>query len=648
MLAKKALSAAPAAVPAYIEDAFSTYLYTGTGSSLSINNGIDLSGEGGMVWLKGRSNAYNHYIFDTARGTGKSIYSSLTLGQQTSATTLTAFNSNGFSLSTETDVNNSSDTYASWTFRKAQKFFDVVTYTGTGSNRTVSHNLGSVPGCIFVKRTDTSADWQVYHRDVGNTKYLVLNSTAVEATSSGRWNDTTPTSTEFSLGTNTAVNANGGTYVAYLFAHDAGGFGDDSDQSVIKCGSYTGNGSATGPTVDLGFEVQWLLVKGSDVSGAHWYLIDATRGMGFNGTKEIYANLDAAEQAQTKNIVPTATGFQVVTTDGYLNTSSKKYIYIAIRRGPMKTPEVGTEVFTPAVRTGTNADASYTGLSFSPDLVIGKARANAYSPAPTYTTKLIGVNAQLASSTTAVESTATDAITGWLNTGYNLGADNSLGNYNLTTTSNNHVTWNFLRAPGFFDTVCYTGDFTAGSTQKHNLGVVPELIIIKARNDARNWIVYHSALGATKFIELNSSAAEQTSSSRWNDTAPSSTVFTLGQAFDVNYTYNYVAYLFASVTGVSKVGSYTGNGSSQTINCGFTSGARFVMIKRTDDTGNWFVWDTARGIVSGNDPYLRINLASAEVTGQDYIDPSNSGFEISTSLAELNASGGTYIYLAIA
>jgi hypothetical protein len=121
----------------------------------------------------------------------------------------------------------------------------VVTYTGTGVNRTVSHNLGSVPGCIIVKRTDTTGDWQVYHRaNTANpeTDYLVLNSTAATADSNTRWNDTAPTDAVFSLGTEATVNASGGTYVAYLFAHDAGGFGDDGEQNVISCGSLYWNG----------------------------------------------------------------------------------------------------------------------------------------------------------------------------------------------------------------------------------------------------------------------------------------------------------------------------------------------------------------------------------------------------------------------
>jgi hypothetical protein len=112
---------------------------------------------------------------------------------------------------------------------------------------------------------------------------------------------------------------------------------------------------------------------------------------------------------------------------------------------------------------------------------------------------------------------------------------------------------------------------------------------------------------------------------------------------------NYITYLFASCSGVSKVGSYTGTGTTLQVNCGFTGGARFVLIKRTDSTGDWYVWDSARGIVAGNDPYLLLNSTAAEVTNTDYVDTYSAGFEISsTAPAAINANGGTYIFLAIA
>jgi hypothetical protein len=132
--------------------------------------------------------------------------------------------------------------------------------------------------------------------------------------------------------------------------------------------------------------------------------------------------------------------------------------------------------------------------------------------------------------------------------------------------------------------------------------------------------------------------------------APTSTVFTLGSQVQSNNSgATYVAYLFATLAGVSKVGTYTGTGAAQTINCGFTAGSRFVLIKRTDSTGDWYVWDSARGIIPSNDPYLLLNSTAAEVTGTDYVDTTSVGFEItSTAPAAINANGGTFLFLAIA
>jgi hypothetical protein len=233
-----------------------------------------------------------------------------------------------------------------------------------------------------------------------------------------------------------------------------------------------------------------------------------------------------------------------------------------------------------------------------------------------------------------------------IGTGAGLGFDNNIGFVNSWSGSS-YVWWNFRRAPSFFDEVCYTGTGSA-TTFTHNLGVVPELMIVKGRAGTRGWRVYFGV--NTKAAELNSTGSADTNSVFWNNTSPTSSVFTVGTDSDVNTSaVNYVAYLFATCAGVSKVFSYTGNGSSQTINCGFTGGARFVLIKRTDSTGNWVTFDTARGIVSGNDPALYLNSTAAEVTGVDAIDPDSTGFIVNQeSTFNLNVSSATYIGLSIA
>jgi hypothetical protein len=214
------------------------------------------------------------------------------------------------------------------------------------------------------------------------------------------------------------------------------------------------------------------------------------------------------------------------------------------------------------------------------------------------------------------------------------------------------IAWMWKRAPNFFDVVAYTGNGTAGHTVSHNLGVAPEMMWVKRRDAAVSWPVFHKQTGSSKRLFLNSTNAEDSDTTTWNAVDPTATDFTVGTYTGVNASGgNYIAYLFATVPGVSKVGSYTGDGTtdgSKVIDCGFTSGARFVLIKKTSNTGHWIVFDTVRGIVSGIDPFLKLNNTDAENTGHDAIDPNSSGFIINESGGAFNVNNETYIFYAIA
>jgi len=664
MLNKKALAGTPSTPPAFVEDVFSTYLYTGTGSAQTINNGLDLSGKGGLTWLKTRTGTItgDHYLIDTARGNSKLLVTTTTDPDDTDSTLITAFNNNGFSLGTNGVVNTNTRTYCSWTFRKAPKFFDIVTYTGTGSATTISHNLGSVPGMIIVKARSTTSNWTVYHRSASASGYTAaesvlkvnLNDAVTDATA---WNNTAPTSSVFSVGAGSPTNSNGITYIAYLFAHNAGGFGTAGTDNVISCGSFTADGSG-GYSVNLGYEPQYVFLKRTSGTG-NWFILDVMRGAGVGTatTQELKANLVAAESTNAGNLMsPNATGFGVSST--LSNLDAGDYIYMAIRR-PMKVPTTGTSVFSPVKQTaGTNYDVTFTGMQ-SVDAVIKylDISTGVTYNAPMWNDRLRGFptdmtgntqanNPGLASSSTAAEATGSDPAT----SNYLSGVTMNRAVWGGGWTGYNGVFYGLKRASGFFDVVCYTGTGVA-RTVAHNLTVVPELMIVKRRNTSgTNWLVYATGLGATKCTTLNTTDSQFTSASFWNDTAPTSSVFTVGTSVSANNSGDtYVAYLFATLAGISKVGSYTGNGSNQTINCGFTAGARFVMVRRVDDVGNWVVWDTARGIVSGNDPYLLLNSTAAEVTNTDAIDPDNSGFVINRLAAiDVNENGGSYIFMAIA
>ena len=627
-----------AGVATYIEDVFSTYLYTGNGSTQTITNGIDLSGKGGLVWTKTRGNIENHNLQDTVRGAGVKLSSNLTQAQVLHTNSITSFTSTGYALGSDPNfqVNGSGYTYASWTFRKQPKFFDIVTWTGDGtSGQTISHSLGSTPGCIIVKRTDAAENWVVYHKYMfdsagtyGSQGYMNLNLTSnSNYVGTDLWS---PTATTFkAFGTSVNINTSGATYVAYLFAHDAGGFGLTGTDNVISCGSFTTDGSSNA-TVNLGYEPQWLLYKRVNTAG-NWYIEDTMRGLYAPSIagNTLIPNNTTIEGTGNGSILLNSTGFTTSTTGNI--GPSETFIYIAIRRGPMKVPTDATKVFAPVIGT---TDANF---GFPADFVIFKNRA-ATSGQPFFT-RLLDYKYLNSSNTFAEGGSSGDAV--W---------NASQTTFSQALTGASSIFEGFRRAPGFFDVVCYTGT-GSNTTVNHNLGVVPEMIIVKARSaGTANWQVYHSAYGPTLTTQLNLTNAQNTGTLVWNSTTPTASVFSIGTSSGVNSSgTTYVAYLFASCPGVSKVGTYTGNGSSQTINCGFTAGARFVLIKRTDSTGDWYVWDTARGMVAGNDPHLSLNTTAAEVTTDDSVDTDNSGFIVNQlSATNINVSSATYIYLAIA
>jgi hypothetical protein len=618
-----------------VSEVFSTYLYTGNRTARNIVNGIDLAGEGGMVWTAARNVADNKRVWDSERGVNKDISTNSTAAESTRTGALTAFNSDGFSLGVDGAgvVNaNSGETYASWTFRKAPKFFDVVTYTGTGSAQTISHDLGTTVGTIIVKRTDSAGNWRVFHRSLGATQALTLSSTAAAATSSSYWNNTAPTDTQFTVGTD--LSDSGASFVAYLFAHNDGDgeFGPDGDADIIKCGSFTEvNGSDV--TVDLGFEPQWIMIKASSTTG-NWGIYDVMRGW-TSGSDDI------ALTANTSDAESNVVDRWLIHPDGFTwkNTSqARDIIYIAIRRGPMAVPTDATDVFDVDISTqAINSSNAPPRTPFPVDMGVYKARDASGTAWPIFA-RLQGANYLQTQATDAEGSgyTTWDQMDGW---GISTASWESSADY---------VFYNWKRAPNYFDVVAYTGT-GSNTTIQHNLGVKPEMIWVKNRDDGTyGWYVYHEAVTANDqlYLHLNNAAG----GGFMNNTEPTDTVFTLGVTSGANASgQNHIAYLFASLDGVSKVGSYTGNGTSQTIDCGFSSGARFVLIKRSSNAQDWYIFDTERGIVAGNDPYLKLNTTDSEATAADEIDPLSSGFTVhQTGSAGINFNGHTYIFYAIA
>ena len=636
----------------YIDDVFSTFLWDGTGSAHTITNGIDVSGEGGLVWIKSRThNSASHCLYDTERGAGDVIFSNSDSAEAADLSLLSAFTSSGFSLGSGTPaVNQSGDDYCSWTFRKCPGFFDVVTFTSNNSSSgvSVSHSLGSTPGMIIVKSySDSSTDWWVWHNSspvdsssppsgvpAGSRKIGKLNDLGSFTGSTNIINSVT--STSFNYGNNGAgynddTNTN---FVAYVFAHNDGSFGEDSDEAVIKCGGYTGNGT-NGHEINVGFEPQYVLIKNSGDNG-NWFIMDVMRGApmlkGSTDGRWLSPNRNWNESTlQNYAVWPTPTGFKIWNTGGSFNGNTETYVYMAIRRSH-KPPEAGTEVFAIDVKTAKSDNTPQYTSGFPVDLLIRRNQIDS-SDYPEFQTRL-----------TSRINYISEVGTGWGETGTLTNQfDFNNGVYDGSSARATDYHWMFKRARGFLDVLSYAGTGSSGLTVNHNLGTTPELLIYKNRTSTgTNWFV----ITESQYGNLNNSNAFS-SQSFISFGSSSYTINTTGNSTNASGE-EYIAYLFGSVDGVSKIGSYSGSSSDVNVDCGFTSGARFVLIKRTDAIGDWCLFDTSRGIVSGNDTRLVLNGASAQDNGNDLIDPLSSGFTVVGGNSSINGDSRTYLFLAIA
>ena len=828
----------------WIDDVFSTNVYTGAGSGQVINNGINNSSEGGMVWFKRRDGTYDHQVVDTIRGGNKGIRPNLSSAEITTSY-ISSFNNNGYTLGNEAAASQSGLSFSAWNFRKAPGFFTCLSYVGSGSNRTISHDLGCEPGMIIIKNLDSNEDWRVYHRSTGGTKSLLLNNSDAAGSHSSVFNNTDPTASVFTVGTSDAVNKNGDDFVAYLFAggestnalarsvsfdgnddltvpdstdldlgttftwefwikmnnlqdwyvpfrrigssavwiqinaagqisysncssangaipkgqwtHCAlvvnsgvgqwyingtasgstssnttgsgyngnlciGGWGDtvsyymngslsnvrlvagtavytssfkppteplanisgtvllccnnssvtgstvtpgtisstwgtptastdspfddpagfkfgDTEESVIKCGSYTGDGGAGTTEINLGWEPQWLLVKASDAAD-NWVLLDSMRGFVTHDNQAndagLFPNTSDAESTQGY-LDLTSTGFKT-TLYSNLNVSGRNYIFTAIRRSDGyvgKPPELGTSVFSLTVGTGGTAPQFVTG--FPMDFALVKepaASANWHSGSRLTGNDYMHPN-----------NTDTSLSASWL-----FGASDYNNGFAHTHYSSSTQAWSWKRTAGF-DCIAYQGDGSSNRSMPHNLSISAEMIWTKNRDATENWQAWHKDLNGggnnaiERFLRLN------TADTVMQDTGgylsiPTSTHYTIGNSDPYNKDGdNYIAMLFASVDKISKCGFYDGSSSAQTITLGFQP--RLLIVKKYTGTPatNWYVIDTLRGWGSGDDKYLELSTNAAQAD-HDFGAPTSTGMTLPGGEEAFNASGSSYIYYA--
>ncbi len=623
----------------YVDDVFSIDRWKGNSSIRTIDNGLDLLGEGGVVFVKGTDLGSDWVVGGTGLGDDHCMCTNNNTGRDNQATKFRQLNTNGFTVGDDNEVNNSSYEYLGFSFRKQKQFFDVVQYTGNGSTQSIAHNLGSVPGMIIVKCwSDSNKDWIVYHRhsfaSAPGEYRLRLDVDSARHSSSSFWNNTAPTATHFSLGNSHDVNGNGDQFVAYIFAHNEAAHGENSDQPLIACGSYTGNGSNV--TVDIGWEPQFFLVKGATV-GSDWVITNTLHSFGMNkpsndqphDAKTINYNDSSASTTTNARISQESNGIGIRNeSQAFCNQNGETYVYLAVRSAVglvAKPPAAGTDVFHcgPA-----NGPSDCPPGSFETDFPVDFA----LEKKPGQTTDWEAM-------------TRKSGTYRWFpNTASGLPSSNNSFVWDSSTGFTQNMPgsssfWAWSRSRGF-DVQC---TYAQGArTYNHNLGQVPEMIWV-GRLERNDW---HGA-GHYKMrtsnpwdnvLYMNGDSAGNPGQGYWNNTAPTATTFTLGNNEAMSY-YNIMVMLWCSVPGICKLDDYNGDGgTSNAVDCGFQP--RYVMIKRVDSSGDWKIWDHARG-----SNVLRLNLTNSQVN-DNLISFTSTGFTLISPDGTVNANGGRYIYHA--
>ena len=602
-------------------------------------------GAGGMVIIKQRNSANPWFVTDTERGATKTLRMAQGGGQSTDATALMSFNNNGFTVGNDGATNGSdSQTYLSHTFRAAKGFFDVVKYTGTGSAQDIPHNLGSAPGAVIVRRYDGAEDWDMLHvKGGGKDYYYQINGGSGTAarqaefgTPGAMWGGQNPTATHFTVGSHGRTNHGGWEYVAYVFADDDQIYGEDKDQSVIKCGTFATDGSGNS-TVNLGWEPQWLMVKRYDGTGS-WSIWDTMRGWhNFTSYDYMQWNNDDAETGNANYGSPYARGFH---NNGNIGANANG-IYIAIRRpdGIVGKPIVSPgQVFAMNIGNASSTIPAYDNPNFPVDYGLEK-RSNDTNN--WWSSSRITGGSYLFPNVTNTQSISNSSYVFDSNAGYIAG----------TWANSDTQAWMWRRYAGM-DVQAYTGSGTADFVY-HGLGKIPEMIWVKARNASTNWRVYHKNLGTSNdpqdyYLTLNRNDNQTDDATVWNDAVPEVNRFTVGTAGEVNSSGTmYVAMLFASVEGISSVGSYTGSGSDVSINCGFTP--RFIMVKALDSGRHWYVFGSTPIPLSssGNDSRWILNDNTPRIDSTDYVNTTATGFVMKGGVdGDTNWSGWDFVYYA--
>ena len=521
------LLATISASKSYVDEVFSPYVYKGTGLSQTIYNGIDLSTEGGMIWAKNRTSGNDWQMVDTVRGDDKYIFSNMNNVQETEAGNgstvgrVDSFNTNGFTLQpTQYDHtwNNDGDEYASWSFRKAPGFFDVVTYTGNASIRTIDHSLGSVPGCIMIKCLSQNDDWVVYHKDFLDYNYFLrLNTTGASISNAGAFNSTLPTSTNFTLGNYADTNTNGETYVAYVFA------GGASTASTARSVDFDGTGDyltiSRNSTTDFNpgsnnYTLEFWINKSSSTNNGYNCVLDTGRIQCFyiaNTQKIVFYSMDASDNYVSNMTTPTN------------SVPKNQWSHVAIcRNGSDHKIYINGIQQASATSSTANGDASY-------DPTIGQNLNQNYIAAQISNLRWVNGTAVYTSSfrpptepLTNVTNTKLLCCNNSSTTGSTVtpGTITANGDPTASTDSPFDDSEGFKFGAGGDQNIIKTGVYkgTAGSFEDGplvNLGWEPEFVLIKSRDTTATWMMLDNVRGVITgendaVLQPNESDAETT------------------------------------------------------------------------------------------------------------------------------------------
>lgn len=664
----------------YVDDVFAVNLYDGTQSTQTIANGIDFSTEGGWVFRATRKTSSTNYGWtsnDTNNGVQKRFWPIPgTNALATQSDSLTAFNTDGYTFGGNMFENETGSENLALSFRKAPGFFDVVTYTGNGNNsQDIPHNLGSAPGAVLIK-SNAGSEFGMWHRDGrggGSDGYMKLDGIGVSGTPSF-----TSTSTFFrvySSGFSININDVGVVYTAFVFAHNDLVFGENADESVVYCGSFEKPSSGSSQhKVTLGWEPGLVIAKCVDQSSgeaAYWYVNDFMRGLSAYNHANLHTNLHSSsfrneEEKGYRGWYAVSDGFILDTaSNGSYQGMVGTIVYIAIRRPGHRPPTSASQVFK-NYKQSTGQQNININYGISPDLVIFKKyNSSSTNNLTIWVDRQRGHNKNLDS--TSGSGSAQYDVAGALEFDRQNGirVNSDVNAVYSASFSYRHYIWK--KASKFFDIIYYEGS-SSTTTQPHNLDVTPEMVIVKNLTSTGMWNVWHKDVYDTH-LNLNSNSA-------WLNGGPTSTYggSGVGTAFGTrvltasNSTHlgldasnavngsgnSYVAYLFASLDGISKVGSYIGMSSSTSylVTLGFTP--KFIMIKAAEGTGNWNVWDSERGFTIGSTTSVAVALNNSNNEDQtgltDSIRASTNGFIIvgPSSSTEVNELGKKYIYYAVA